>query len=493
MPYIKYPKLLFTIVIHITTRKTKALRGALWKTLSKIDEQQYEVSHIQSDNEGGIKSFYDELRRAGYIINPAGSGEHVPVVERKIETLKERVRSYLQSLHYTLMFSLLRYLVEYCVVMINLLSDNQRVDPTSPYELFTGEKVDYKKQLRISFGDYAECRNPNRKPTNSIKSRTDPCIALLPILNAQGSYLFFDLTTRRTVVRDKWRELPFPKDIMLRLEKLAKAQGKTLRVLPHFSRGVPVDEDNISIETMSDTELFDQNQIPEILSDIEDENSNPPLSENESEQQSVIDNITQNNNIYEPLLEPDTLDIPTGPYDETEPEDLYVERPIVPDTQTRYQTRSRGEVTAQPYKDGRNWLNVYLTIKQKQRIGIFSNLTIREAIDLYGDEGKKAVIKELQQLIRLNVFKFHKPQLLTPEQKKRRIPSKTFVKPKFKPDGEFDKLKARLVGGGHRQLRNLYTESETSSPTISQVGLFIIASIAARERRHIITADIAGA
>ena len=67
------------------------------------------------------------------------------------------------------------------------------------------------------------------------------------------------------------------------------------------------------------------------------------------------------------------------------------------------------------------------------------------------------------------------------------------MKPKFKPDGEFDKLKARLVGGGHRQLRNLYTESETSSPTISQVGLFIIASIAARERRHIITADIAGA
>ena len=49
-----------------------------------------------------------------YIFNPACSGEHVPVVERKIETIKERVRSYLQSLRLTLMYSpsLLRYLVD---------------------------------------------------------------------------------------------------------------------------------------------------------------------------------------------------------------------------------------------------------------------------------------------------------------------------------------------------------------------------------------------
>ena len=147
------------------------------------------------------------------IINPAGAGDHVPIVERKIRTVKERMRAYLQSIPYTLMFSLLRYLVQSCVTMINLLPDGQREDPTSPYELFTGLKVDFKRQLRISFGDYAECRNPNRKPTNGLKPRSDPCIALLPLLNQQGSYVFFDLGSRRTVIRSKWVELPFDSTI----------------------------------------------------------------------------------------------------------------------------------------------------------------------------------------------------------------------------------------------------------------------------------------
>jgi hypothetical protein len=64
-----------------------------------------------------------------------------------------------------------------------------------------------------------------------------------------------------------------------------------------------------------------------------------------------------------------------------------------------------------------------------------------------------------------------------------------FVKPKFDPDGEFDKIKARLVEGGNRQKRYLYSETETSSSTTSLVGLFT----AANEGRTVITADVAGA
>jgi hypothetical protein len=204
----------YTAAVHIPSRKTAALRGALWKILSKIDQQHYEVSHILTDNEDGIAALFPELERAGYGINPVGAGDHVPTVERKIRTIKERViRAYLQSIPYTLMFSLLRYLVEFCVIMIKLLPDEQREDPTSPQESFTGLKVDYAKQLRISFGDYAECKNPNRKPISGPKPRSGPCIALLPVLNQQGSYLFFDLGTRRTVIRSKWVELPIPDDI----------------------------------------------------------------------------------------------------------------------------------------------------------------------------------------------------------------------------------------------------------------------------------------
>ena len=141
------------------------------------------------------------------------------------------------------MFSLLRYLVEYVTLMLNLEPNSTREDSTSPYELFRGLKIDYKKQLRISFGDYAECHDPHNVTSNDVQSRTDPCIALLPLLNAQGSHLFFNLETRRTCTRDKWTELSFPADILRRLNKLAANQRKKLRVLPNFSYD-PVDEND---------------------------------------------------------------------------------------------------------------------------------------------------------------------------------------------------------------------------------------------------------
>eukprot|EP01036_Dinobryon_divergens_P061852 gene61852-biopygen30294 len=141
------------------------------------------------------------------------------------------------------MFSLLRYLVEYVTLMLIFEPNLKREDTTSPFELFRGHKIDYQKQLRISFGDYAESQEDPHITSNTMQSRTDPCIALIPLLNAQSSNLFYNLDTRRTCVRDTWTELPFPADILMRCNKLAAGQRKKLRVQPTFAYE-PVDEDN---------------------------------------------------------------------------------------------------------------------------------------------------------------------------------------------------------------------------------------------------------
>ena len=68
-----------------------------------------------------------------------------------------------------------------------------------------------------------------------------------------------------------------------------------------------------------------------------------------------------------------------------------------------------------------------------------------------------------------------------------------FIKEKYKPDGLFDKLKARLVAGGDQQDRTIYSDNETSSPTVSTCAVFLIAAIAAKERIQVATIDFAGA
>ena len=136
-------------ISRIQNRLSEALRAAVYHHLATAESEDFQVTHILCDGEKGFAAFFNALRIAGYLINPAGPGQHVPIVERKIRLVKERLQAYLQSIPYQLMFSLLRYLVEYVTIMINFEPNTQREDPTSPYELFRGQKVDYKRQLRI--------------------------------------------------------------------------------------------------------------------------------------------------------------------------------------------------------------------------------------------------------------------------------------------------------------------------------------------------------
>jgi len=68
-----------------------------------------------------------------------------------------------------------------------------------------------------------------------------------------------------------------------------------------------------------------------------------------------------------------------------------------------------------------------------------------------------------------------------------------FFKEKYLPNGDFDKLKARLVAGGHLQDRSVYSESQTSSPTVATEVVMMVATIAAKEQRFVMTADITSA
>ena len=80
---------------------------------------------------------------------------------------------------------------------------------------------------------------------------------------------------------------------------------------------------------------------------------------------------------------------------------------------------------------------------------------------------------------------------LSQQQKSAITRSSVFLKEKYLSNGQFDKLKGRLVAGGHMQDRSLYDDN--SSPTVSTQSTFMIAALAARERRTVVTADIGGA
>jgi hypothetical protein len=102
-----------------------------------------------------------------------------------------------------------------------------------------------------------------------------------------------------------------------------------------------------------------------------------------------------------------------------------------------------------------------------------------------------ALVKEIKSVaIDKAVFLPVDPKSLSSSELRKVIISSLFFKEKFSPTGEFQKLKARLVAGGHMQDRSLYEESDISSPTVALSSVFLVLGVAARERRKVWTADV---
>ena len=87
-------------------------------------------------------------------------------------------------------------------------------------------------------------------------------------------------------------------------------------------------------------------------------------------------------------------------------------------------------------------------------------MRIKQAIDELGYEAVKSIVKEIMQLNDRDTFTGVYISKLTQEEKVSIISSSMFLKIKQTPQGLFDKLKARLLAGGHLQDREATTTDQ---------------------------------
>eukprot|EP01033_Poteriospumella_lacustris_P012998 gene12998-9295_t len=122
------------------------------------------------------------------------------------------------------------------------------------------------------------------------------------------------------------------------------------------------------------------------------------------------------------------------------------------------------------------------------------NLTVKTAISQYGKDAEEAIRQELKQLLDRGVWiPIHARKDAIKSKHTKPLSCSMFLKEKFRADGTFDKMKARLVAGGHLTDPEKYCSSETSSATIKHESFMTVLSLAALENREIETYDFPGA
>ena len=133
--------------------------------------QGFKIKTLVFDGEGAMDAIADDIAVLGTNLERVPPGAHVGVVERKNREIKDRFRSVKLGLWFTLPVLLIPWLVYFCVSRINMLPSHGNMDPTSPRENFTGRKIDFRRDLRLSFGDYVHVHE-DRAVTNTTQSCT---------------------------------------------------------------------------------------------------------------------------------------------------------------------------------------------------------------------------------------------------------------------------------------------------------------------------------
>jgi hypothetical protein len=121
-----------------------------------------------------------------------------------------------------------------------------------------------------------------------------------------------------------------------------------------------------------------------------------------------------------------------------------------------------------------------------------NRLCVRQALE-QEDENKRsasreAIKAEIKQLMDVKAFQPVHLEGMSEQKRRRMIPSYMFLKEKLLADGEFDKMKARLVAGGNYV--DPRSVGETNAPTVSLFTVFFLLNVAAEYGLELLTADI---
>lgn len=514
----------YVIASKLPSKSQTSLCDCIGRIFDHFKSFGHTISKLYSDNEKVFRSIEPFINSKGASITFSPSGRHERRAERAIRTLKGRIRAALMMLPYKLPRTLFQYLIGNVVSSINM-SPNSRSTPASPKEIFQGTKTDFAYHLRSRFGDFVLTKDPNG--SNDVTApQAEHGIIVGRDPSTRGGVKVY-LFNRKTIVsRSRFVVIPPTAELISVMNALSEPD-------PDYTSDLSDEnEENLDFDQQMDamsigqvlTDTFKQQQQPQII--LED-NTTPDLQINPHQSIAEVapdlhtaanpipvhppeahrggdDNQSQSQS---PWIEvsrrktqlPNPQNMKPTPHQLINlPIQLPPQPPTIipvaipppqPPPTTRYPTRS-SRTTFKDIQIKKENFGIVAIHEPFKHYGL--NFTTKYAIHKHGEMAVKALTKEIIQMHDKDVWIPLDPSTVTREEFKSVIPAVTIFKEKFKPDGSFDKLKARTSAGGDRLDPTSLAEN-LSSPTVDITAVYVLAALAALEQWYTYTIDIAGA
>jgi hypothetical protein len=233
----------FGTIENIKNRRVPTVAAALDTVIRLYHRRGLIVGTVNVHGE--FKPLQEEIPSVNF--NLCTNDEHVPEIEQYIRTAKDRMRSGYNSLPFEWVPRMMVIrLVANSVFWLNAFPHPDSMsDSLLPRFLITGQRIDYKKHVRLEFGAYVQTDEEHangmeartvgaiclefgayvqthEEHTNGMESRTVSAICLGPTGNEQGGHYFMSLGTGRRLTQNRWTELPMLNDAIAHVNELGR-------------------------------------------------------------------------------------------------------------------------------------------------------------------------------------------------------------------------------------------------------------------------------
>lgn len=458
----------------IQDEKMNTLGGYIQQHINIFKSKGFNPKIIHLDPQRGFQALRGHFGEID--VDIVGAGDHIPEIDIKIRRLKELIRGVVTHIKWDIPRSLIKDLVLYSVTRLNNRRDYLNTATASPRVLFSGYKVNFKKEFSIGYGDYCEVDDPTVISNNPMQSRTNSCIALYPCGNQNGSWNFYNIETKKRIRRSKWIKMITSEEIIKKMNDIAKNDKFNSKYEDSYESEIEENQKNDLIDDIEDT-------IPVNYEDNEEDNEYNIEEEDDNDDDIELninndDNNNNNEDVCDNALEEEYQ------YDDEDDEfnNHESDEPTIEEVELDEQLEKNNNI------EGYN-LRKRSTINLPKRYQ--ANYTsLKKAIDEYGNAGEEAILKEMNQMI-------IEKEVMIPINKEdipknaEIINTHMIVKGKKDAMGNHIKIKGRLVADGSQQLRELY--DDVSSPTVRLENVLTILTLASKFKMKIATMDIGGA
>jgi hypothetical protein len=233
-----------TLQSHLENETADQLGLGLQGHFSVLRSRGFIQVVVHMDPQTGFRALTTSF--PGVTIDIGGAGDYVPKVDQKIRRIKELYRSVKNDLPWNQPKAIRKDLVAYAVARLNICRTTALTQNCSPAYLFTGAKVNYKKQLILAFCDYCEVYD---KTDNTSHSRTLPSFALSPCNNSSGSWEFLNLCSNMRIRRSNWKKMVTMQTIIDIINNMSMEDAREEVVQPiNQMPEAPVQEEPTDVE-----------------------------------------------------------------------------------------------------------------------------------------------------------------------------------------------------------------------------------------------------